>query len=200
MPAKKTKTVKKPNLRKWLVPAAIILGFLGLLFYFKNWFVVAWVDNRPISRLAYMGEVNRLAGQQALSTLITKRLILAEADKRNLTVSNEELNAEMQSLEGIAKQQGMSLDELLATQDLTRSVLIEEIRIQKLLEKMAGDITVSPEELQVYWEENQSLYPDQTLAELTNQLTNQIKQQKLSDAVQGLITQLQGQAKVITWL
>ncbi len=184
----------------WFIRAAVIIGVLGLLFYFKNWFVVAWVDNRPISRLAYSNEVNRLAGQQALSTLITKRLILAEADKRNLTVSNEELNAEMETLEGIAKQQNMSLDELLATQDLTRSVIIQEIKIQKLLEKMAGDVTVSPEELQAYWAENQSLYPDQTFEELQNQLVNQIKQQKLSDAVQSLITQLQNQANVVTWL
>ena len=182
------------------MPAAIILGLSGLLFYFKSFFVVAWVDNRPISRLAYSNEVNRLAGQQALSTLITKRLILAEAKKRNLTVTEEELNAEMQTLEGIAKQQGMGLDELLATQDLTRPVILEEIRIQKLLEKMAGEITVSPEELQTYWEENQSLYPDKTFVELQGQLANQIKQQKLSDAVQALITQLQSQANVVTWL
>ena len=93
-----------------------------------------------------------------------------------------------------------SLDELLATEDLTRPVLLEEIKIQKLLEKMVGEITVSPEELQAYWEKNQGLYPDQTMAELTNQLTNQIKQQKLRDAVQGLITQLQSQANVVTWL
>src|SRR3989338_8850141 len=143
-----------------------------------------------------MSEVDRLAGQQALSTLITKKLILLEAKKRNLTVSQDELNAEMTTIEGIAQQQGMSLDDLLKQQDLTRPVLLEEIRIQKLLEKMAGEVIVSEVELQTYWQENQTLYPGQTFEQVKNQLTSQLKQQKLSDAVQALISKLQQDSKI----
>ena len=199
MAIKKAKKIKL-DLRIWLVRGAIVIGVLGLLFYFKNWFVVAWVNNRPITRVAYMSEVDRLAGQQALSTLITKKLILLEAKKRNLTVSQDELNAEMTTIEGIAQQQGMSLDDLLKQQDLTRPVLLEEIRIQKLLEKMAGPVEVSDEELQAYWQENQTLYPEQTFDQVKIQLTNQLEQQKISDAVQALISKLQQDSKVVTWL
>ena len=199
MAAKKAKKIKL-DLRTWLVRGAIVIGVLGLLFYFRNWFVVAWVNNRPITRVAYMSEVDRLAGQQALSTLITKKLILEEAKKRNLTVSADELNAEMTTIEGIAQQQGMSLDDLLKQQGLTRPVFLEEIRIQKLLEKMAGEVVVSETELQAYWQENQTLYPDQTFDQVKIQLTNQLKQQKISDAVQALISKLQQDANVVTWL
>jgi len=199
MAIKKAKKIKL-DLRIWLIRGAIVIGVLGLLFYFKNWFVVAWVNNRPITRVAYMSEVDRLAGQQALSTLITKKLILLEAKKRNLTVSQDELNAEMTTIEGIAQQQGMSLDDLLKQQDLTRPVLLEEIRIQKLLEKMAGPVEVSDEELQAYWQENQTLYPEQTFDQVKIQLTNQLEQQKISDAVQALISKLQQDSKVVTWL
>ncbi|HKZ35178.1 MAG TPA: hypothetical protein VJ242_00550 [Patescibacteria group bacterium] len=199
MAIKKAKKIKL-DLRIWLIRGAIVIGVLGLLFYFKNWFVVAWVNNRPITRVAYMSEVDRLAGQQALSTLITKKLILLEAKKRNLTVSQDELNAEMTTIEGIAQQQGMSLDDLLKQQDLTRPVLLEEIRIQKLLEKMAGQVEVTDEELQTAFQENQTLYPEQTFDQVKIQLTNQLEQQKISDAVQALISKLQQDSKVVTWL
>ncbi|MCX6816862.1 MAG: SurA N-terminal domain-containing protein [Candidatus Beckwithbacteria bacterium] len=115
-----------------------ILAFLGLLFYFKNQIVVAWVNGRPIWKLSYSQELNRLAGQQALNSVITKTLITSEAKKQKVSVANNEIQAEISRIEDLAKQQGTDLNELLTLQGMTRQDLTEDIKLNKLVEKMAG--------------------------------------------------------------
>jgi foldase protein PrsA len=188
------------NWRSLGIKSAVVVGFLGLLFYFKNWFVVGWINNQPIFKHTYSKEVNRLAGQRALDTLMTKKLILQEARKQKITVTDEELNQELAAIEVIAQQQEMTLDELLSIQKLNRSELMAEIRIQKLLEKMVGGVEVTEEEVQNYWEESKDFYPDQTFAEAQGQISAQLKQQKLSESIQAFISSLQEQAKVVSWL
>jgi len=53
-----------------------ILLLSGLLYYFKNQFVVALVNNQPIWRLTLIKEVEKQAGEAVLDSLITKALVL----------------------------------------------------------------------------------------------------------------------------
>ena len=54
------KSVKKKTL--WIV-LAVLVGF-GILYFFKNLFIVAIVNGRPISRLAFDLELEKQAGQE----------------------------------------------------------------------------------------------------------------------------------------
>lgn len=192
---------RKVNFQKKLfIYLAIAIGLIGLLYYFKNQFVVAWVDGRPISRASYVAEMEQLAKKQALDSLITKQLILKEAAKQKVSVSEDELNQAMQQIEDRAKAQGSSLDEILTTQGLSRVAVRQEVRLQKLLEKMVGDIAVTDEQIQNYWDSNKAMFPGQTLDQVKDQITNQLKQQDLMNKVQELISRLQSQAKIVKWL
>ena len=139
MTAKKVKVTKKivNKLKafKWL---AVGLALIGLLYYFKANLVVAIVNGKPVWRVSYTQEINKLAGKQALESLLTKTLIMQEAKKQKASVGDEEINTEIKRIEEYSQQQEMTLDQLLKLQGVKKEDLIKDIRLQKLVEKMAG--------------------------------------------------------------
>lgn len=180
---------------------AIVLGLVGLLYYFKDQFIVAWVNGRPVSRSAYVAELQRLAGNQALDSLLVKQLISAEAAKQKISVSREEVDGAVTTIEERAKEQGTSLDELLQAQNISLAAVREEVRLQKLLEKMVGPVAVGEEEVKNYFEENRkALYPDKTIDEVKEEISTQLQQEGLINKIQALISRLQAEAKVVKWL
>ncbi|MDZ7587586.1 MAG: SurA N-terminal domain-containing protein, partial [Patescibacteria group bacterium] len=110
----------------------------GLLYYFKANLVVAIVNNKPVWRASYTREINRLAGKQVLENLLVKTLIMQEAKKQKISVSDEEINNEIKQAEEYSQKQNMTLDELLELQGMKKEDLTDTIRINKLVEKMAG--------------------------------------------------------------
>ncbi|KKS79918.1 MAG: Parvulin-like protein peptidyl-prolyl isomerase [Candidatus Beckwithbacteria bacterium GW2011_GWA2_43_10] len=139
MTAKKVKVnkkiVNKLKAFKWL---AVGLALIGLVYYFKASFVVAIVNGKPIWKVSYSQEINRLAGKQALENLIIKTMILQEAEKQKTVVADSEINEEIKQAEEFSQQQGMSLDQLLELQGMKKEDLISTIKLNKLVEKMAG--------------------------------------------------------------
>lgn len=200
MPAKKSKS-KFTFRRQYLIYAAIILGLAGLMYYFKSQFIVAWVNGRPISRTAYVNELQKIAKNQALDGLMTKHLISAEASKNRVTVSNEEIETALAAIDERAKEQGTSLDDLLIAQGITRQSLIEEVRLQKLLEKLVGEVTVADEEITGYFDTNRELlYKDKKLDEIREEIREQLQQQAMIAKIQELIARLQSEAQIVNWL
>lgn len=196
MPAKKSNRFP----RQLFIYLAIALGLIGLLYYFKDQFIVAWVNGRPITRMVYVRELEKLAKNQAIDSLLTKRLIIAEAAKQKVTVAKEEIDEAMANIEKRAIAQGTSLDELLKAQGVSLQSVREEVRLQKLLEKMVGEITVSDEQISSYFDDNKTaLYKDQTLDKVKDEISEQLKQQALINKIQELIARLQTEAKIVNW-
>lgn len=195
MPAKKSNFQ-----RKLFVYLAVALGLIGLVYFFKDRFVVAWVNGRPITRIAYVRELEKLAKNQALDSLLTKQLINEAAAKQKITVAKEEIDAAMTNIEERAKAQGTTLDELLKAQGVNLQSVREEVRLQKLLEKMVGEITVAEDQISGYFKDNQAaLYKNQTLDEVKDEIEGQLKQQELINKIQELIAKLQSEAQVVKW-
>lgn len=196
MPAKKSNRLP----RKLFVYIAIALGLIGLVYFFKDQFVITWVNGRPITRIAYVRELEKLAKNQALDSLLTKQLIKDEAAKQKITVAKEEIDGAMTNIEERAKAQGTTLDELLTAQGISLASVREEVRLQKLLEKMVGEVTVAPEQIQTYFDDNlTTLYKGKTLDEVKNEIEEQLKQQELINKIQELIAKLQTEAKIVNW-
>ncbi|MBU2051954.1 SurA N-terminal domain-containing protein, partial [Patescibacteria group bacterium] len=126
--------------RKTLIYIALVLGLIGLAYYFKSQFVVAWVNGQPVSRMAYTNELQKLAKTQALDNLLVKKMIISEAKKQNLSVDQAEVDQAMQTISDRTKAQGSNLDDLLKAQGISLQEVREEVRLQKLLEKMVGEV------------------------------------------------------------
>lgn len=135
------KTVKKVKAVKNIkaIKLAIVgLAVIGLLYYFKSSLIIAWVNNKPVWKTSYTREMERLAGKQALESLMIKTMINQEAKKQSVIVDQKDIDTEITRIEEFAKQQEMSLDDLLAQQGVKKTDLIDDIRLQKLVDKMAG--------------------------------------------------------------
>ena len=195
------KQKKVNSKRRLIIIAAIVIGLAGLLFYFKNQFIIAWVNGRPITRFAYNQELQKLAKNRAIGSLLTKKLILAEAAKNKITVKQEEIDSAIKDIDERAQAQGANLDELLQAQGVSKESLLEEIRLQKLLEKLVGEVTVNDDQISGYFKENQTiLFEGKKLDEVKDQISEQLKQQELINKIQELIARLQAEAKVVNWL
>ena len=193
----KVKAWKKKNWKK----VVIGLGVLGLLIYFRTLFVVAWVNGRPISRMTYVSELERVAGTQALDGLMTKALIVQEGKKQKVKVSKSEVDEEIVKLEELAGQQGMSLDQLIELQGINRASLTKDIGLQKILEKLIEGDEVSEEDVQKYIEDNMELVePGTDMEAYGKDVKEMLKNQQLTVKVQELIQELQEQASVVSWL
>lgn len=180
----------------------ILLIILGLLYYFKSLFVVALVNGEPISRLAAIRELEKQSGKQVLDSLVTKTLILQEAKKQNVTIDQTEIDQAIKKIEKDIQGQGQTLDQALTLRGMTRTDLIEQIKIQKLVEKILGkNIKVTDKEVSDYIEKNKITIPEGTKPEETKtQVKEQLLQQKLGEKFQAWIENLKKNAKISYFL
>lgn len=184
--------------QKTAILSLVILLLLLTLYTFKGQFVVALVNGRPIFRTTLISELEKQAGQKVLDSLITRSLVLQEAGKQKVTVSNEEVNKEIKSLEDNFTKQGQSLDQLLAAQGMVRKDLEEQIRLQKIVEKiLIKEVTVSDQEIKDYFDKNKdSLYKTSKFEDVREEIKKQLEQEKLSEKVQTWISSLRESAKI----
>ena len=174
----------------------IIIG--GVLFYFKGLFVVATVNGQPVTRIGLIQELEKRNGKQMLSSLVTQILIQQEAQKQNISVTQEEIDNEVKRVEDGLKKQQQSLDAALSLQGLTKEDFMAQIKLQKLVEKiLAKDIKVTDRELSDYIEKNKDSIPaDLKPEEVTTSARQQLQQQKLGAKAQPWIQELQSRAKI----
>lgn len=203
MPAKKIEELKQLFLEKLrsskiivLATSVIIIAFL--LYYFRGVFVAATVNGKPILRLSLIKELEKQNGRRVLDSLITQTLILQEAKKQGVTVDKKETDAEIARIEANLAKQGQTLDGILIMQGLNKETLIEQIRLEKLIEKLLGkDVKVSEKEIEEYIEKNQENMPEATdAAKLKEAALEQLKRQKISEKFQVWLSELQKKAVV----
>ena len=93
------KEVLLRNKKLVALAALIILFIILLLYFFKGLFIAAIVNGEPITRLSVVKELEKQSGKATLDNLITKKLILQEAKKRNVQVTKADLDSEIKKIE-----------------------------------------------------------------------------------------------------
>lgn len=187
-----------PIKRSHILILLFILALGTLLYYFRGVFIAATINGEPVSRLSVISELEKQSGSKVLNSIVTKTLIRQEAKKKNVSITDGELTNEIKRIEENLSKQNQKLDDVLAMQGLSRQSLQEEIRLQKLVEKMVGkDIQVAGKEVDEYIEKNkESLPQDQKPEDLKKQVKEQLRQQKLNEKIQTWIQDLQKKAKI----
>jgi len=177
--------------------AVILLG-IASLYLLKDQVLVAMVNGRPISRLTLIKRMEKQAGKNTLDGLITETLILQEAKKKNVSITEPEIDQEITKLEEDLLQQGQNLDQLLSLQGNSKDELKERMRIQKIIEKIVGqDIQITDEEMETYLEENKEFIPqDGDLEEVKAGIKDQLTQQKLNEKIQSWLKSLNENADI----
>lgn len=178
------------NLKTATIIGAVIV-VLALLFVVKGLFVAAMVNGSPISRLAVIQELERGSGKAALESLVIEKLINNEADKKGIIVSDEDVDAEVSNAEAQIKSQGGTLEEALASQGMTLEILRKQIAIQKKLEGLLADkVQVTEADIEKFIADNKIEIPKGEEASYNAQITQEVKQQKLSAESKTLVDSL----------
>lgn len=201
-PASTVEKNQKPGFtiqRSHIITFLVILAIIGLLYAFRSQFVVATVNGQPITRMEYNKQLEQQSGKQVMNSLVTKTLIEQEASKEHVTVSDKEITDEINKVKSDLQKQGQSLDQALALRGLTMNDLKEQIRIQKLIEKMLGkDIQVSDKEVDDYIQKNQISQDNTTGTPPLSRdaVKQQLQQQKLNAKFTPWLQKLQEKAKI----
>ncbi len=198
-PVKEEAIAKNPPRQRWqLLAGVIIVLILALAYLFKGLLIAAVVNGRPIYRPVVISELEKQGGKQTLDSLITQDLIVQEAARKNITVSQKEIDDQLKTIESNISGQGLTLDQALQQQGMTKNDLINQIKLQLMLQKLVGDnVTVTDKEIEDYIAANKNQLPAEASPEAQKeQVSQQLKNQKEQQKIQDFITKLRSDAKI----
>lgn len=188
---------KKPKPLVIAIGVAVILIIVALIFA-KGIFVAATVNGSPISRLSVIGELEKQGGKKVLETIIETKLIETELNKKEISVSKDDVDVEIENIKTQVASQGCTFETALAQQGLTEEKLREQITIQRKLEKLLADkVAVSEAEIDAYIKDSKATPPkDVKIEDFKKQISEQIKKQKFQSEAQKWVSDLTASAKI----
>lgn len=188
---------KKPKPLVIAIGVAVILIIVALIFA-KGIFVAATVNGSPISRLSVIGELEKQGGKKVLETIIETKLIETELNKKEISVSKDDVDVEIENIKTQVASQGGTFETALAQQGLTEEKLREQITIQRKLEKLLADkVAVSEAEIDAYIKDSKATPPkDVKIEDFKKQISEQIKKQKFQSEAQKWMSDLTASAKI----
>jgi foldase protein PrsA len=188
-------TFTKKNLLLSVLFVFIVAVFI-IGYFYRSAFIVATVNGKPITRVMLWKILEQQGGTQTLDTLITQELIAQEGKKKDISVSQQEIDQELQEIEKSVSAQGLSLEQALASQGMTKEELVEQVRIQKTLELLVvGGTVVTDVELNEAIEQATESGQEDT-PELREQTKAQLEQTKLTQAIQNYLATIRQDAEV----
>lgn len=179
-------------------PILFLIVALLVLWLAKSILVAATVNGIPVSRLALVNTLGSRYGSEVLEEMIDQTLVMREASKLGVKVTDEEIDAEISRLEELVSSQGLTLDQALESQGMTKKQLIDQIKLQKTVEAILKDkVVATDEEVRTYYDENkQYLDATKTFEEQKADLALQVAQAKLGSAYATWIEELRASAKI----
>lgn len=179
--------------------------------------VVAEINGKEI-RLEEVNDVIKsgfsqgqmLDGASALDMIITKILLLEEAQTRDVTmtmIDAEEKLTTTYTQSGLSKEQ---FEERLAEAGITYEQTLDGFREESIINEMLTDelsnaeIQVSDEEVKTFFEQNNDMIKSQVgnstvFDDVSSQIKTNILQQKQQQAVLDLIESLERKAMIVTY-
>lgn len=189
-------SLKNYKSSKGLYIGLAVAGLFLLALYRKDLIIAATVNGSPISNFEVLSRLNDQYRTQTLNQMVNEKIILDEARKSGVSVSENEINERISEVE---KSVGgpQALETLLTQQGQSRASLKNQMKIQLTVEKMfASSAAVSPDEVSSFIEQNKDSLQATTSAEQQKEATDIIKQQKLSKVFQEKFQEWKQQAKV----
>jgi len=186
---KKLKNINLSKNKKIIAVLGIGLTIIiALIFLIKGFFVAAIVNGEPVGRITIIKELEKQSG----------KLILQEAKKRGISVTEAEIDSEIKKIEESLKSQNTTLDQALELQGMTRGQLVDEIKIQLSIQKIIGkDIKVSDKEIDDFISQNKDQFPEGTTeAQMKKEAKLSLEQQLIQEKTQAFIEELKKNAKI----
>ena len=140
----------------------------------------------------------QVTDQFALEQLVSQYLLLAEAERRNIVVSDAEVET---ILERTVVETGSSLEQLQAQfSEEDYAILLDRSRNQLMLRRLAtsaATITITDEDAKAFFEENKVKFPKGVVyGDVADELKQQIEQGSTQEILIQLLKELSSQAEI----
>lgn len=184
-----SKPVTRIITRKYLYAVVIVLALMGLLFAASKFWVIAWVDNKPITKFELYALLDKRDEGKTSEELIVQKLLRSEGQKQRAIVSSDELEAEIKKVE-VAQGGAEQLDQILQVNRTSREDFRKLVELQLIKQKLFGkDINITDEDVTKYLDQNKDSLPPDILknpesseaAKLRESAKEQLKQMKINE-------------------
>ncbi len=186
----------------WVWVGGIVAAVLVLLVAWWQWqrSYVAVVNGQYVPTTALYSQLMASGGAETLNNITQQQLILQQAQREKITVSNDEIEKELSTFKestGGEDQYQTSLKEFGISEDLLRN----QIEVRLTLEKILADkIKVSDQEIEDYYNANKAEVDvaNEGLDAARSRIETQLREQKLSQESSKYIQSLQQSSTIKT--
>lgn len=161
---------------------------------------VAIVNGERIYKGDFIEKLQDSYGASIVSQMIDERLIYQEAEELDVVISDDDIDAE---IDGLEEQYGgeEAFQSELDARDISNEELRQQIETTLLVETMLlDDITISDEEKKDFYDQyKDQIIPgneDPTYEEAEEQIEETLRDQKITQNVQGWLTELRDNATI----
>lgn len=180
--------------------AILVIGLIAIFVSNKGLLVAATVDGRPIFRWDLDKVLVSRYGTQTLEGMISEQLIAEQAQKAGVTVTQAELDGRTKQLVA-SLGGGMSIDQLLQYQGMSRADFDSQLKLQLTVEKLLGkDITVTDDEVSGYIATSSASLSATDAAGMKAEARQAIMSQKINQKLQPWFTSLKAKAKILRFI
>ncbi len=157
---KETGNFMKPQKVIIYVLALVIIGAAALIIFMQYDPAVALVNGEKIKRSDLYELMYRQGGKDLLDSLIIEKLILQEGKKNGVSVSEEDVDAEIKE---IIEQHFMGSEDqfssYLENQDISEETIRHELRVNLMAREIVlADLEITDKEAREYFEENREYF------------------------------------------
>ena len=181
----------------YIAIGVVVILIIFAFFFFKGRFIAATVNGSTISRSLVIKKLEQQGGQKVLDAIIAEKLIDDEAKKKGIVVEESEISGEFQVIESQITSMGSTLKDQLAEQGMTEQDLKDTLTRHLKMEKLLADkIQATEEEVDTYIKANKITITKETEPETRTKIKEQIKEDKVNQFSQQLVSDLRSQAQV----
>lgn len=185
---------------KILYLIALLLALSALFLANKSLLMAAVVDGKPV----WSWELNRVLvdryGKQTLEGIISEKLIAGEAQKNKVVMNPVEVSArEEEIVKGLGG--GMSLEEILKIQGLSKDEFDRQITLQLTVQKILGkDLTITDADIDNFIATNRATLVATETASLRMEAKQSILDAHIGGKLQPWFNELKSKAKILRFL
>lgn len=187
-----------------LLLALVLFASLGVLFAkkYKSLFIVGKVNGQVVSRWELEKAMNDRYASTTFDDLASTTLLKQQTKKNDVTVSKDELEKEIAATEqrlGGKEALQSTLDRLGYSQSRFEEEMRTQVMVRKLAEKLFK-IEVTDQEVEKFYNDNKTLFPDKKLADVKLDIFQNLTEQKLQQQFTTWFQEEKGKATIQSYL
>lgn len=193
------KLLQRPSFILLLIVVFFIFG--SLIYKNKKFFIVGIVNNRPITSIELYSKLASQGGKQMFDQIVVEALIVDAAKKKNINVSETDIDNEITKIEKNLGE-NTNLTDALTQQGMTLKDLRAQVKMRLTAIKLVeGNVSVTDEEVNKYITDNKDFLPKEEDEQKQKESVKEILiEQKINTQIQTLLQELKSSAKITSFL